>query len=254
MKVVILAGGQGTRFREETDIKPKPMVEIGNKPILMHLIQYFAHFGHTDFIICGGYKVEYINDYFTNYLKSSVDPLLSFEKLNDFEFLNLRNPKFKVSILDTGLDTKTAERILRIKDLLNGEPFLCTYGDGLINIDINNLINFHNKKNQIATVTAVQPKGRFGVLDIENDLVTKFDEKPISNFWINAGFFVFENSIFGYLDKNQMLEEQPLKNLTRDSQLNAIRHQDFWQPMDTYRDWKILEDLWNSEQAPWKVW
>jgi glucose-1-phosphate cytidylyltransferase len=254
MKVVILAGGQGTRFREETEIKPKPMVKIGHEPILMHLIQYFVHFGHTEFIICGGYKVEYINDYFANYLRSSDNTSLIFEKLNDFEFIHLRNPKFKVSIRDTGSDTKTAERILRIKHLLNGEPFLCTYGDGLINIDINNLIYFHNKNNQIATVTAVQPKGRFGVLEIENGLVTKFDEKPISNFWINAGFFVFENSIFEYLDKNQMLEEQPLKNLTRDSQLNAVKHKDFWQPMDTYRDWKILEDLWNSEQAPWKVW
>ena len=254
MKVVILAGGLGTRFREETDVKPKPMIEVGNMPILAHLIKYFIHFGHTEIIICGGYKVDFIKQYFSNFQLHTSDVIYNFENSKTETFINSRIPKFKISIYDTGLNTKTAERILRVKDALGGEPFLCTYGDGLIDLDLDDLISFHKSNNKVATVTAVRPKSRFGVLDINETQVRGFDEKPISDVWINAGFFVFENKIFNYLNLDQMLEEEPLRKLVQKSELNALKHKNFWQPMDTYRDWKILEDLWNSNQAPWKVW
>jgi glucose-1-phosphate cytidylyltransferase len=254
MKVVILAGGHGTRFREETDVKPKPMIEVGNMPILTHLIKYFINFGHTEFIICGGYKANYIKEYFANFELHTSDVVFEFGNSQKTSFLNSQIPKFKISVFDTGLDSKTAERILRIKDALGGEPFLCTYGDGLIDLDLNNLVRFHDSNNKIATVTAVKPRGRFGVLDLNENLVASFDEKPISDFWINAGFFVFENKIFDYLEGGQMLEEEPLRKLVQNSELNAFKHEGFWQPMDTYRDWIILNDLWKSSAAPWKVW
>lgn len=254
MKVVILAGGLGTRFREETEFKPKPMIDIGHYPILVHLLKYYLALGHTEFVICGGYKVNQIKDYFTNLSTNLFDIEINYGTKTHINFLSSEMQNFKVTVVDTGKDTPTGERLLKIRDLLVNEQFLCTYGDGLSNIKLAELISLHNSSNAIATLSAVQPKSRFGILDLDGDKVNKFDEKPISLSWVNAGFFIFNPEIFNYIKVGQMLEEAPLKKLAEEGRLGAYRHNDFWQPMDTYRDWLVLEELWNSGKAPWKIW
>jgi glucose-1-phosphate cytidylyltransferase len=235
MQVVILAGGYGTRLAEETDFIPKPMVRIGNLPILLHIMHYYASFGHTDFIIALGYKSEVVFDYF---------------KINS----NFKLLGWDVKLIDTGLDTSTGGRIKKIYEHLNPE-FMLTYGDGLSSIDLNLLLKAHRREKRIATVSAVHPPARFGSLVVQNGLVTRFAEKdPQDTGWINGGFFCFQKAICDYLpDFSTPLESKPLNDLVADQQLTAYLHSGWWQPMDSLRDKRILEELWNSGSPPWKI-
>jgi len=233
MKAVILAGGYGTRYAEETTLRPKPMVEIGGKPILWHIMKTYSTYGINDFIICLGYKGEVIKEYFTK---------------KDSTFKNIQ-------LIDTGLDTMTGGRLKRIQDRID-DTFCVTYGDGLSNIDISNLISFHNEKKSLATLTAVHPVERFGVLNLSGDHVIEFHEKHSDeSSWIIGGFFVFEPEIFDYIqDDSTILERTPLETLAKEHKLTAFKHYGFWHPMDTLRDKIRLEKLWSSEKAPWKNW
>lgn len=257
MKAVILAGGLGTRLSEETYDRPKPLVEIGGKPILWHIMKIYASYGITDFIICCGYKGYYIKEYFYNYAlhDSNVEFNLS---NNSFELTNNNTEEWKVNCVDTGLKTQTGGRVKKIEKYLDpGESFLLTYGDGVGDINIKEAIDSHNLSKKIATVTAVNPPGRFGALDISNNgSVKNFDEKPKKgNTWINGGFFVLETDIFRYINDDLMpWEDEPLKKITNDNQLNAYKHEGFWQPMDTIREKVILEELYQSGRAPWVKW
>lgn len=257
MKAVILAGGLGTRLSEETYDRPKPMVEIGGKPILWHIMKIYASYGITDFIICCGYKGYYIKEYFYNYAlhDSNVEFNLS---NNSFELTNNNTEEWKVNCVDTGLKTQTGGRVKKIEKYLDpGESFLLTYGDGVGDINIKEAIDSHNLSKKIATVTAVNPPGRFGALDISNNGgVKNFDEKPKKgNTWINGGFFVLETDVFRYINDDLMpWEDEPLKKITNDNQLNAYKHEGFWQPMDTIREKVILEELYKSGRAPWVKW
>jgi glucose-1-phosphate cytidylyltransferase len=257
MKAVILAGGLGTRLSEETYDRPKPMVEIGGKPILWHIMKIYASYGITDFIICCGYKGYYIKEYFYNYAlhDSNVEFNLS---NNSFELTNNNTEEWKVNCVDTGLKTQTGGRVKKIEKYLDpGESFLLTYGDGVGDINIKEAIDSHNLSKKIATVTAVNPPGRFGALDISNNgSVKNFDEKPKKgNTWINGGFFVLETDVFRYINDDLMpWEDEPLKKITNDNQLNAYKHEGFWQPMDTIREKVILEELYKSGRAPWVKW
>jgi len=256
MKVVILAGGYGTRLSEHTDLKPKPMVEIGGEPILLHIMKIFSYHGFNEFIICSGYKGYIIKEYFSNYYLHLSD--LTFNLMdNSIEVHNSLPHPWKVTVVDTGLNTLTGGRVKRIQKYVDNTPFLLTYGDGVADIDLKELVNFHQQHNKIATVTAVQPAGRFGSLQIdENNLVTSFIEKPAGDgAWINGGFFVMQPQFFDYLeDNNTSLELDLLQKLAEKGQLAAYKHRKFWQPMDTLRDKNRLEELWNSGNAPWKVW
>ena len=257
MKAVILAGGLGTRLSEETYDKPKPMVEIGGKPILWHIMKIYASHGITDFIICCGYKGYYIKEYFYNYAlhNSNIEFKLS---ENNFKLNNNNAENWTVNCVDTGAKTQTGGRLKRVEKYLTpGEKFLFTYGDGVGDIDITKVIESHNSSNKIATVTAVNPPGRFGVLNINGDgEVSNFNEKPQKGqTWINGGFFVLETEVFKYIEGDHMpWEEEPLVTITNNNQLNAFKHNGFWQPMDTIREKKILEDLYSSGNAPWVVW
>jgi len=256
MKVVILAGGYGTRLSEHTDLKPKPMVEIGGEPILLHIMKIFSYHGFNEFIICSGYKGYIIKEYFSNYYLHLSD--LTFNLMdNSIEVHNSLPHPWKVTVVDTGLNTLTGGRVKRIQKYVDNTPFLLTYGDGVADIDLKELVNFHQQHNKIATVTAVQPAGRFGSLQIdENNLVTSFIEKPAGDgAWINGGFFVMQPQFFDYLEgNNTSLELDLLQKLAEKGQLAAYKHRKFWQPMDTLRDKNRLEELWNSGNAPWKVW
>lgn len=257
MKVVILAGGLGTRISEETHLKPKPMVEIHSKPILWHLMKYYSSFGYNEFIICLGYKGYVIKEYFANYFlhMSSVTVDL---KSNETSIHNTDAEPWKITLVDTGELTMTGSRILRIKDYIGAdEYFHLTYGDGLSDVDINKLTDFHINSKKLATLTAVAPPGRFGALEIQENSVKKFKEKPKGDGnHINGGFFVLSNKIFEYIDNPDtcVWEEAPLKKLSSDGELNAYIHNDFWQPMDTLRDKQRLEKLWEENKAPWKNW
>jgi glucose-1-phosphate cytidylyltransferase len=255
MKVVILAGGFGTRLSEETAIKPKPMVEIGDKPILWHIMKIYSHYGFNDFIICLGYKGYLIKEYFANYYLHQSD--VTFDLSNNIMKVhqNYSEP-WKVTLVDTGLHTMTGGRLLRIKDYIEDDIFMMTYGDGVSNINIIELVRFHNEKNKIATLTAVMPTGRFGALHLNDESnVIKFQEKPEGDgAWVNGGFFVLNKRIFNYLsDDNTIFERQPLENLAKENQLSAFKHFGFWMPMDKLSDKVELEKLWNNN-APWKVW
>lgn len=256
MKVVILAGGFGTRLSEETEFRPKPMVEIGGKPILWHIMKIYSHFGFNDFIICLGYKGYIIKEFFLDYYLhySDVDVDLS---TNTYKILNKVTEPWKVSLIETGIDTMTGGRLKRIKDLVGNETFFATYGDGLSNVNLVKLLNFHREKKKIATVTAIQPPGRFGALDIsEKGDVTRFMEKPLGDgAWINGGFFVLEPKVFNYIESdNTIFEKEPLENLASSGQLVAYRHYGFWKPMDTLRDKRELDSMWSAGMAGWKVW
>ena len=233
MKAVILAGGYGTRISEESSLKPKPMIEIGGKPILWHILKIYSNYGINEFIICCGYKGNKIKEYFGN-----IDSTL-----------------WDVELVDTGLHTMTGGRLKRIQDHID-DTFCVTYGDGLSDIDINNLISFHREKKSLATLTAIHPPERFGVLNLSGDYVTEFHEKHSGeSSWINGGFFVFEPGIFDYLrDDSTVLEKAPLETLAKEKKLSAFKHDGFWYSMDTLRDKKHLENLWFSNNAPWKIW
>ena len=257
MKAVILAGGLGTRISEESHLRPKPMITIGDKPILWHILKMYSHHGINDFIICLGYKGYVIKEYFSNYLLHTSNVTYDMAK-NTVEVHERHAEPWRVTLVDTGADTMTGGRIKRIKHYLdNNEPFCCTYGDGVSNINIKESVAFHKKHGKLATVTAIQPPGRYGALQIEGDSVGSFQEKPLGDgSWINGGFFVFNPAfIDDYIaDDSTPLEIAPLRQLASDGQLQAYRHGGYWQAMDTLRDKTQLEDLWSKGNAPWKLW
>ncbi len=255
MKTIILAGGLGTRLSEETTVRPKPMVEIGGIPILLHILNIYHAYGFSDFIVACGYKGEVIKDFFANFQSRNTDWSI---RLADGEKTLLRNrvPDWTVSPVDTGAKTMTGGRIKQLKRIIGDSTFMVTYGDGVADIDIEKLVEHHRCHGKLATLTAVHPPARFGCLELDGERVSAFAEKPqTSEGWINGGFFVFEPQVFDYLEGDDcMLEKTPLERLARDGQLVAYKHDGFWQPMDTLRDKQFLEELWNSNNAPWKVW
>jgi glucose-1-phosphate cytidylyltransferase len=259
MKVVIFAGGLGTRISEETDTRPKPMVEIGGKPILWHIMKLYEKFGHNEFVVCLGYRGYVIKEYFMNYYMHNADVTIDLLK-NKYEVHTSNSESFKVTLIETGLNTKTAGRLKAVQRFLDdGEDFMLTYGDGVSDIDINKLVAFHKASGKIATVTAVQLDARFGGMDIgDNGEVTAFREKTKDESkWINAGFFVLKPAVFNYLKADMddvMWEDEPLEKLAEDGQLSAYRHTGFWKCMDALRDKLELEALWQNKQAKWKVW
>ncbi len=256
MKVVILAGGLGTRLSEETNLKPKPMVEIGDRPIIWHIMKIFSAHNINEFIICCGYKGYLIKEYFANYALHSSDITFDIAS-NKIEIHKKKVEPWKITLVDTGPDTMTGGRLKRIKDFLNNETFFMTYGDGVGDINIDNLLNFHKKNKTKATLTAVKPPSRFGTLRINDDnIVTKFKEKPLGeNAWINGGFFVLEPEVLDYISGDDSIwEREPLEKLSHNLEISAYKHNGFWQPMDNLRDLMFLNDLWNSNSAPWKIW
>ena len=255
MKVVILAGGLGTRISEETVVKPKPMVEIGPEPILWHIMKLYSAQGFNDFIICAGYKQNMIKDYFISYLRNHIDIEVNLER-NDVKILNDHKENWKVKVIDTGLLTMTGGRIKRIEQYIDGDEFMVTYGDGLSDVDIRKLLDSHHDSGKLLTVTAVQPKGRFGVLTIENDEVTDFTEKPPGDgTWVNGGFYVMKKRVLDYIESDETVwEGEPIRRLVQDKQVNAYKHYGFWRPMDTMTDKRQLEGIWYSGKAPWRVW
>lgn len=255
MKVVILAGGLGTRISEESQVKPKPMVEIGGRPILWHIMKIYSKYGLNDFVICCGYKGYVIKEYFANYFLHMSDVTFDMSN-NKMEVHQNSAEPWKVTLVDTGEETMTGGRIKRIQQYVGNQDFCLTYGDGVSSVNIGELVEFHKKQNTLATVTATQPPGRFGAMDIDGVKIQKFSEKPQGDgVWINGGFFVLKPQIFSLIDNDQTIwEKQPLERLAADGQLSAYRHAGFWQPMDTLRDKNHLEELWKSGKAPWKVW
>jgi glucose-1-phosphate cytidylyltransferase len=255
MKVVILAGGFGTRISEETILKPKPMVEIGDMPILWHIMKLYSHFGFNDFIICLGYKGYYIKEWFNNYYLHNSDVTFDL-KNNTAHYHACRSENWKVTLVDTGKASMTGGRIKRIKQYVGDEPFMMTYGDGVADVDIKKLLNFHKKNKGIATVTSVIPEGRFGTLLINKEsAVSAFSEKTDNKNRVNAGFFVLEPEVFMYLDDDaSIFEKEPLQNLAKKNKLKAYQHNGFWKPMDTIHDKSKLEEMWKSGKAPWKIW
>ncbi len=255
MKVVILAGGLGTRLSEETGVKPKPMVEIGGKPILWHIMKIFGRSGFEDFVVCLGYKGYMIKEFFANYVTHGSDITIDL-KTNSSLLHNNSTEPWRISLINTGDKTMTGGRILRIRKYLDNQTFMLTYGDGVADIDIEALLAFHKSHGKLATVTAVRPPSRFGGMAIENGIVTDFIEKPqIGEGWINGGFFVLEPGVLDYISGDEMpFEREPLEHLARDGQLAAYKHDSFWQCMDTMRDVMFLNELWDSGAGPWKVW
>ena len=257
MKVVILAGGLGTRLSEETDLKPKPMVEIGGKPILWHIMKMYSSYGFNDFIVCTGYKSYVVKEYFHHYFLHQSDVTIDMEN-NEMKYHNTKADPWKVTLIDTGLNTMTGGRIARVKEYIGNEPFMLTYGDGLSDVDVGALVEFHKKSGKLATLTAVQTSGKFGALLIdENYGIKSFQEKPKGDgAWINGGFFVLEPGIFEHIKDGDatIWERGPLESIAAEGLLNAYKHDGFWKPMDTLRDKIELEDMWNSGRALWKKW
>jgi len=258
MKVLLLAGGFGTRLSEETDIRPKPMVEIGGKPILWHIMKIYSSYGFNEFVILLGYKGYYIKEYFANYFRHQSDLTIDLTN-NSVEYFNNKSEPWKITLIDTGLSSMTGARIKKAQKFIGDEPFMLTYGDGVANINIEALLSFHKSHNAAMTVTSAQPDGRFGALVIdENNKVNHFQEKPKGDGnWINAGFFVCEPKVFDYIkdeDETVVFEQEPLKNLAKDGEVFTYQHKDFWMPMDTLRDKMKLNDLWENHTAPWKTW
>ncbi len=257
MKAVILAGGFGTRISEESYLKPKPMIEIGEKPILWHIMKYYEAFGIDEFIICCGYKQYAIKEFFADYYLYMSDVTFDFQEDNRMVVHSNKTEPWKVTLIDTGLNTMTGGRIKRVKEYLNDETFLMTYGDGVSNVDLNHLLEFHKSHHKMATITAIQPGGRFGTLDIEEDnSIRTFKEKSLEDGgWINGGFMVLEPEIFNYIQGDStVFEREPLETIAAMGELKAYLHHGFWQCMDTMRDKELLEKLWSSNTAPWKVW
>ena len=256
MKAVILAGGFGTRISEETDLKPKPMIDLGGKPILWHILKTYSHHGINDFVICCGYKSYVIKEYFANYFLHMSDVTIDMKE-NSMEVHNKRVEPWKITLVDTGEDSMTGGRIKRISEhVLEEEVFFLTYGDGLSDIDITKSLEFHKQHGKLATVTAMYPPGRFGALEIKESKVTNFNEKPKGDGGkVSAGFFILSPKVLSYIEGDQTIwEQEPLNNLSKDGQLMAYEHQGFFQPMDTLRDKQLLQDLWDTGSAPWKVW
>jgi glucose-1-phosphate cytidylyltransferase len=255
LPAAILAGGLGTRLQEETTIKPKPMVEIGGLPVLWHIMQIYAAYGCQEFVVALGYKGEVIKDYFLTYRHRASSLTVHLDS-GEVALHSQHHPAWRVHLLDTGLQTQTGGRTKRVAQFLGERPFMLTYGDGVANIDLNRLLAFHREQGRLATVTAVRPPARFGGIRFEGDLVAEFEEKPqIGEGWINGGFFVFEPGVADYIAGDEtILEREPLERLAGDRQLAAYRHDGFWQCMDTLRDVHLLEKLWQTDQALWKVW
>ena len=255
MKVIILAGGLGTRISEESHLRPKPMIEVGGKPIIWHIMKMYSSHGVNDFVICLGYKGYVIKEYFSNYFLHMSDVTFSMSD-NSMEIHQEFVEPWKVTLIDTGEHTMTGGRIKRVAEYVKDETFCLTYGDGVSDINISELIAFHKLSGRQATVTAIQPPGRFGVLNIDNGAVNHFKEKPAGDgAWVNGGFFVMEPSVLQYIDGDDTVwEQQPLQRLAAKGQLSAYQHEGFWQPMDTLRDKTLLEELWSGDKAPWKSW
>jgi glucose-1-phosphate cytidylyltransferase len=257
MKVVLLAGGLGTRLSEETELRPKPMVEIGGRPILWHIMKMYSHHGFNEFIVCCGYKSYYIKDYFYHYYMHAADITLDLAS-NTIEYHSSAAEPWKITLVDTGLETMTGGRIKRVQKYVGAEPFMLTYGDGVADIDMNALLEYHRKNKKLATLTAVLPSGKFGALEINAEGgVASFVEKPQGDgAWVNGGFFVLQPEVFGYITEGDaaVFERGPLENLARDGQLQAYKHTGFWKPMDTLRDKSELQRYWESGNAPWKKW
>ncbi|NLD50136.1 MAG: glucose-1-phosphate cytidylyltransferase [Clostridiaceae bacterium] len=255
MKAVILAGGLGTRISEESIVKPKPMVEIGGRPILWHIMKIYSHYGINDFVICLGYKGYMIKEYFANYFLHQSDITFNMQN-NEMKVHNNYCEPWTVTLVDTGDETMTGGRLKRVKDYVGNETFCFTYGDGVSNVNIRELISFHRKRKTLATLTAIQPPGRFGALELSKNLITSFREKPKGDgSWVNGGFFVLEKEVFDFIGAdNTIWEREPLERLAEMGELSAYKHSGFWQPMDTLRDKIKLEELWESGEAPWKVW
>lgn len=256
MKILILAGGMGTRLGEETKLIPKPMVEIGGYPILWHIMKIYSHYGYNDFVILTGYKGHVIKDYFLNYYNRYSDMTIDMAN-NDVQVHKMRTEPWTVTMLYTGSDTMTAGRILKAKSYIGNEPFMLTYGDGVSDVDISKLVDSHAKSGKLVTLTAVKPEGRFGTLEIQSDgTISQFQEKP-SDAWINGGFFVCENKALDYIpadSHNIMWERAPLQNIAKNGQLHAYKHEGFWHPMDMLKDKEDLNKLWATGNAPWDVW
>lgn len=258
MKTLLLAGGFGTRFSEETEIKPKPMINIGPNPILWHIMKIYSQYGFNDFVVLLGYKGYVIKEYFVNYFMHQSDIEIDLSD-NQIKILNTKSEPWKITLLDTGLDTMTGGRILKAKDVVGDESFMLTYGDGVGNVNIKELVNFHKLHGKAVTMTTVQPEGRFGGVSFneKTGLVDKFMEKPVGDGgWINAGFFVCEPKAFEYINGglSTIWEREPLENLAKDGELFSYKHYGFWKPMDTQRDNKQLNDAWNNNKALWKTW
>lgn len=256
MKAVLLAGGLGTRMREETEFRPKPMVEIGGRPVLWHIMKILSTQGITEFVICAGYKSEVIKNYFLNYAALNKDFTI---RLGDPDSIvhhgEHGEADWTVTVADTGAATMTGGRVSKIRQYVGDEPFLCTYGDGIADIDLAELLRVHESHGKLATMTTVQPLSRFGVVELDGDgSVAHFKEKPQVEGWINIGFFIFEAGVFDYLTEDVPLEEAPLHGLAADGQIAAHQHRGFWQPMDTFRESQMLNEMWDSGSAPWKVW
>lgn len=256
MKAVILAGGLGTRLSEETHLKPKPMVEVGGKPMLWHILKIYSHFGVSDFIICCGYKGYIIKEYFSNYFLHTSDVTFHMDQDNRIEVHQRKSEPWKVTLVDTGELSQTGGRLLRVREYLDDSSFCFTYGDGVADIDISSLISHHHSEGREATLTAVQPPGRYGALHLEGNSVNQFQEKPDGdNAWINGGFFVLKPSVLDRISSDMTsFESGVLPYLADDGQLSAYKHHGFWQPMDTLRDKTKLEEMWDKNQAPWKIW
>lgn len=255
MKTVLLAGGLGTRLREETEIKPKPMAIIGNYPILWHIMKLYSENKYNDFVICAGYKGEVIKEYFKNFQDLQSDLTIKIGEEFAIKRHHVSQDNWNVTISDTGKDTPTGGRLFRIQKYLGGERFMCTYGDGLSNVNLDELLRFHLKHGKIATLTAVRPPSRFGQVKVdEKNSVTRFEEKPAGDNWVNGGFFIFEPEVFKYINANSVLEDDVLTSLAKIGELKAFKHDDFWQPMDTYREFTLLNQMWDQEEAPWKIW
>lgn len=255
MKVVILAGGRGTRISEESVIRPKPMVEIGGNPIIWHIMKIYSHYGFNDFVVCCGYKGHMIKEYFVDYYIHQSDITVDL-KNNDTVIHNNESEPWKVTLVNTGLETGTAGRVLKARNYIGEEPFLLTYGDGVSNVNIPEVIKFHKEHGKIATITASKPAGRFGAINInDNNEVLSFREKDVEDeAWVNIGFAVFNPEVYDYLDNESMLETKPYEKLTKASQMAAYKHSGFWSPMDTVRDKIILEERWQTGNAPWRIW
>lgn len=255
MKVAILAGGAGSRLAEETHLRPKPMVEIGDKPILWHIMRHYYHHGLKEFVIALGYKGDYIKNYMESYCKNNSNVIVNF-RTQEIEYQNSNELDWKVELIETGLKTMTGGRIKRLRPFLGDDTFMLTWGDGVSNVDLHKLLEFHRSHGKLATVTAVRPPARYGYMEFDGDRVVQFAEKPqAKEGWINGAFFVLEPGVFDYIDGDeQMWEQEPMERLAQNDQLMAYKHNSFWQCMDTLREKHLLESLWNSGEAPWKMW
>ncbi len=258
MKTVILAGGYGTRIRDVTHDLPKPMIPVGSYPILWHIMKQYAHYGMKEFVLCLGYKSEVIKDYFLNYQKRQNDFTLDLKNQIIEDHTNHAIDDWKITFAETGLNSLTGGRVFRVKQYIEkDEHFMLTYGDGVSNIDIKKLIDFHKSHGKLMTVTGAHPPGRFGELDLDENQVIGFNEKPqATEGWISAGFFICNRKVLDYLTSNEDLvfEKEPIENIVKDGQMMVYKHHDFWHPMDTSRDYQLLNNLWENEKAPWKIW